>query len=82
MLHEILPDTVSSCATAVKAVQQVIVKPVNVELSSATAMETVQVIIGEPSGKFGMGNGGPTLVSIPINVIGSTAIFVGVFPGQ
>ena len=31
MHHEILPDTVSSCATAVKEVQQVIGKPAGVE---------------------------------------------------
>ena len=78
---ECLSNTVSSCATAVEAVQQVIGKPVDFELSScATAMETVQVVIGEPSGKLGMGNGGPILVSIPINAIGSTAIFVGDIP--
>ena len=52
---ERLSNTVSSCATAVEAVQQVISKPVDVELSScATAMETVQVVIGEPPCKLGM----------------------------
>ena len=38
------------------------------------------MVIGEPPGKLGMGNGEPTLVSIPVNAIGSTAIFVGVIP--
>ena len=59
-------NTVSSFATAVKAVQQVIGKPAGVK-SIKPGMS---------------GNGEPTLVSLsdPVNAAGFTSIFVGVIP--
>ena len=75
-------NTVSSCATAVKAVQQVIGvefvkpgtgKPVGVK-SEPAVVESI---------KLGMsGNGEPTMVSVsdPVKAAGFTSIFVGVIP--
>ena len=72
-------NTVSSCATAVKAVQQVIGvesvkpgtnKPVGVK-SEPAVVESIK-----------HGNGEPTMVSVsdPVKAAGFTSIFAGVIP--